>query len=225
MLTAEQQHSIRSFVVRGRITPAQQRAVTALWPSYGVDLPQHELAFAQLFGREAERVVEIGFGNGESLLAQAQAHPEQDFLGIEAHKPGIGHALLRLQDLSLQNVRIMHADAAPVLARHIPANSIACLQIFFPDPWPKKRHHKRRLIQTGFITSAAQTLIPGGRLHLATDWQPYAEYMLEVLHATPSLANSYADFAPRPAHRPLTKFEQRGKKLGHGVWDMIFVKY
>ena len=216
---------IRSFVRReGRITKAQERALTELWPRYGVDAGDAPLDFRALFGRAAPVHVEIGFGNGDVLAAMAARHPEYDYLGIEVHRPGIGALLRRLEAAGLGNARVMRADAKEVLARNIPDAALSAVNIFFPDPWPKKRHHKRRLIQPEFAELVRRKLQPGGMLHLATDWRDYAEQMLDVLSQTPGFENTAAAgaFAPRPEERPLTKFEQRGKRLGHEVYDLSF---
>ena len=216
---------IRSFVRReGRITKAQERALTELWPRYGVDAGDAPLDFRALFGRAAPVHVEIGFGNGDVLAAMAARHPEYDYLGIEVHRPGIGALLRRLEAAGLGNARVMRADAEEVLARNIPDAALSAVYIFFPDPWPKKRHHKRRLIQPEFAELVRRKLQPGGMLHLATDWRDYAEQMLDVLSQTPGFENTAGAgaFAPRPEERPLTKFEQRGKRLGHEVYDLSF---
>ncbi|OGI44870.1 MAG: tRNA (guanosine(46)-N7)-methyltransferase TrmB [Candidatus Muproteobacteria bacterium RIFCSPHIGHO2_01_FULL_65_16] len=216
---------IRSFVRReGRITKAQERALTELWPRYGVDAGDAPLDLCALFGRKAPVHVEIGFGNGDVLAAMAARHPEYDYLGIEVHRPGIGALLRRLEAAGLGNARVMRADAEEVLARNIPDAALSAVYIFFPDPWPKKRHHKRRLIQPEFAELVRRKLQPGGMLHLATDWRDYAEQMLDVLSQTPGFENTAAAgaFAPRPEERPLTKFEQRGKRLGHEVYDLSF---
>jgi tRNA (guanine-N7-)-methyltransferase len=221
----DQPHSIRSFVIRaGRITPAQQRALDELWPGFGVEYSPAPLDASALFGRAAPRTVEIGFGNGDNLLQLAAAHPERDFLGIEVHRSGVGRVLLGLASRQLRNVRLICHDAVEVLERQLPAGSVEEILILFPDPWPKKRHHKRRLIQAPFATLAASRLAPGGVLRLATDWQPYALQMLETLAAIPQLANLASDggFAPRPAEREPTRFERRGERLGHEVWDLAF---
>jgi tRNA (guanine-N7-)-methyltransferase len=215
---------IRSFVLRqGRLTPAQQRALDAVMPRYGVAYVPRPLDLAALFGRsDSAKIVEIGFGMGETTAAIAQAQPERDFLGIEVHTPGVGSLLKQVQALGLENVRVVQHDAVEVLRHMIPDASLDGLHIFFPDPWHKKRHHKRRLIQAEFVGLLAQKLKPGGYLHMATDWQEYAEWALEVLRAEPQLENTTQDYAPRPAYRPLTKFERRGLRLGHGVWDLVF---
>jgi len=219
----ERHRPIRSFVRRGgRLTQPQQRALDNLWEQFGVDIDQHPLLLDELFGRTAPRILEIGFGDGESLLTMAQSRPEHDFLGIEVHRPGVGHFLLRAEALGLTNVRVICADAQEVL-NHLPAACLERIQIFFPDPWPKKRHHKRRLIQPAFVAAMARTLKSGGTLHLATDWEEYAHWILTVLDACETLHNTVGQgFAPRPLERPLTKFERRGQRLGHAVWDLIF---
>ena len=222
---ARPRRPIRSFVRReGRITKAQERALTELWPRYGVDAGDAPLDFRALFGRAAPVHVEIGFGNGAALVALAAAHPENDYLGIEVHRPGIGALLRRLVAAGLGNARVMRADAEEVLARNIPDAALSAVYIFFPDPWPKKRHHKRRLIQPEFAELLRRKLQPGGMLHLATDWRDYAEQMLDVLSQTPGFENTAAAgaFAPRPEERPPTRFEERGRRLGHEVYDLCF---
>ena len=216
---------IRSFVRReGRITKAQERALTELWPRYGVDAGDAPLDLCALFGRKAPVHVEIGFGNGDVLAAMAARHPEYDYLGIEVHRPGIGALLRRLEAAGLGNARVMRADAKEVLARNIPDAALSAVNIFFPDPWPKKRHHKRRLIQPEFAELVRRKLQPGGMLHLATDWRDYAEQMLDVLSQTPGFENTAGAgaFAPRPSVRPPTRFEERGRRLGHEVYDLSF---
>ena len=225
MASNDHPRSIRSFVTRaGRITEAQQRALVQLWPKYGIEFAPEPLEARALYGRDAPRTLEIGFGNGENLAALAQAHPDQDFLGIEVHRPGVGRLLRVLESQQLTNVRLICHDAVEVLAQQIPAQWLQEILVFFPDPWPKKRHHKRRLIQPEFARLLATRLAPGGYLHCATDWEPYAQQMLEVLAAEPAFANTAAGYAPRPEWRPLTKFENRGLKLGHGVWDLVFTR-
>lgn len=226
MTHAPQPRSIRSFVVRGgRITDAQQRALQELWPVYGVEpQPAGQLDLDVLFGRSAPRVVEIGFGNGEHLADMAAAHPERDYLGIEVHPPGVGRLLLCLARLQLRNVRVSCLDAVEVLQTQLPAGCLDEIVILFPDPWPKKRHHKRRLIQGALVELLAASLRPGAVLHLATDWRPYAAQMLEVLNACAQLENLAVDggFVPRPSARAPTRFEKRGERLGHEVWDLAF---
>jgi tRNA (guanine-N7-)-methyltransferase len=225
MSTVEHPRSIRSFVTRaGRITEAQQRALDELWPKYGVEADADALDFAALFGRHAPRVVEIGFGNGENLAALARAHPERDYLGIEVHRAGVGRLMLAAETLQLTNLRIVCHDAVEVLENRLPASSLDEVLILFPDPWPKKRHHKRRLIQTAFVELLATRVKRGGVVRLATDWEPYAVQMLEVLTACTSFTNlgAKSGFIERPAERVVTRFEQRGTRLGHGVWDLAF---
>jgi tRNA (guanine-N7-)-methyltransferase len=217
--------SIRSFVTRaGRITAAQQRALATLWPKYGVEYRDEPLELAALFGRDAPRTLEIGFGNGENLVALALAHPERDYLGVEVHRPGVGRLLLALEERRLTNVRVICHDAVEVLERQIAPGSLAEILILFPDPWPKKRHHKRRLVQAPFVALLARALCAGGVLRLATDWQPYALEMLAVLGAAEHFGNLApgGGFVPRPAERIPTRFELRGTRLGHEVWDLAF---
>jgi tRNA (guanine-N7-)-methyltransferase len=221
----EHSRSIRSFVIRaGRITDAQLRALDEQWPRYGVEFNPQPLDLDALFGRQAPRVVEIGFGNGENLAALATAHPERDFLGIEVHKAGVGRLMLACETAQLTNVHISSHDAVEVLEHQIAPGSLDEILILFPDPWHKKRHHKRRLVQSPFISLAASRLKPGGILRLATDWEPYAIQMLEVLSASEALVNESPDggYVEKPASRITTRFEKRGQRLGHGVWDLAF---
>jgi len=218
---------IRSFVRReGRLTAGQQRALETLWPRWGVAAEGEVLDLDALFGRRAPRTLEIGFGNGTALAAMAEAAPEEDFIGIEVHRPGVGRLLLELERRGLENVRIFCADAAEVLARRIPDVSLERVLLWFPDPWPKKRHHKRRIVQPPFVAQVRQKLVVGGVFHLATDWEGYAEQMLAVLSGATGLCNIVPDggYAPRPASRPETRFERRGQRLGHGVWDLLFAR-
>jgi tRNA (guanine-N7-)-methyltransferase len=222
---AEHPRPIRSFVTRaGRITSAQQRALDELWPRYGVAFTPGALDAVALFGRDAPRTLEIGFGNGENLLALATAQPQRDFLGVDVHRPGVGRLLLALEARSLGNVRIVCHDAVEVLAGQIPPQWLQEILILFPDPWPKKRHHKRRLIQPSFAQQLARCLAPGGVLRLATDWEPYALEMHSTLAGVAALQNLAADggFVARPAERAPTRFERRGERLGHEVWDLAF---
>jgi tRNA (guanine-N7-)-methyltransferase len=217
--------AIRSFVTRsGRITSAQERALQELWPKYGIELGTAALDLDALFGRRARRVAEIGFGNGENLLALAASRPDEDFLGIEVHRPGVGRLLLLLEKRGITNVRVVCHDAVEVLERYLGAACLDEILILFPDPWPKKRHHKRRLVQTPFVALLADRLSDGGVLRLATDWEPYAAEMLVTLSAEPRLRNVAGEtgFVPRPAERSPTRFERRGERLGHHVWDLEF---
>jgi tRNA (guanine-N7-)-methyltransferase len=214
---------IRSYVLRqGRFSPAQQRAYQELLPRFGIPYAAKPLDLDAVFGRTAPRVVEVGFGMGETTARIAAENPGIDYLGIEVHSPGVGSLLKQVAEQALTNVRVVQHDAVEVLRDMVPAASLAGMHVFFPDPWPKKRHHKRRLVQPEFAALAAARLAPGGYIHVATDWQEYAEHVLAVLAATPGLRNTARDFAPRPAARPETKFERRGIKLGHGVWDVVF---
>jgi tRNA (guanine-N7-)-methyltransferase len=220
---ARSRRPVRSFVLRqGRMSPAQQRAVDELTPRLGIAFAHAPLDFARAFGRSAPVILEIGFGMGETTAAIAAAHPELDFLGIEVHAPGVGALLKRVDALGLANVRVIRHDAVEVVEHMIAPASLAGMHVYFPDPWPKKRHHKRRLLKAPFVHMLAQRLAPGGYLHAATDWEDYARAMLETLDAEPLLANTAADYAPRPAWRPLTKFERRGVALGHRVFDLLF---
>jgi len=216
---------IRSYVLRtGRMTPAQQRAFDEGWSRWGLEYGAGMPDLEAVFGGPGPRVLEIGFGMGQSLVAMAEAEPGTGFIGIEVHTPGVGKLLHTIAERQLHNIRIYRHDAVEVLRDCIPDASLDTIQIFFPDPWHKKRHHKRRLIQPGFVHCLAGKLKPGGILHLATDWEDYALQMMAVLSAEQGLANTRppGEFAPRPEHRPLTKFELRGERLGHGVWDLIF---
>ena len=214
---------IRSFVLRqGRFSPAQQRACEALLPRFGVPYAPALLDLAAIFGRYNPKILEIGSGMGEATAAIAEAQPDRDFLAVEVHSPGVGGLLKLIEDKGLANVRIVQHDAADVVAHMIAPGALAGIHVFFPDPWPKKRHHKRRLLQPGFISALAQRLAPGGYLHVATDWEDYAADILASASAEALLVNTAASFAPRPAYRPATKFETRGLKLGHGVWDIVF---
>jgi len=216
---------IRSFVLRaGRMGPGQTRALAELGPRFLVPYAPQPADFDAVFGRHAPRVLEIGFGMGDATAHIAAARPDTDFIGCEVHAPGVGALLKRIGEQQLTNLRIVQHDAVEVLDHMIDAGSLAGIHIFFPDPWHKKKHHKRRLIQPPFVTRLATRLAPGGYLHCATDWQPYAEQMLEVLGAEPLLANTADGYAPKPDYRPLTKFENRGLRLGHGVWDLVFVR-
>jgi len=215
---------IRSFVRReGRITPGQKRALEELWPRYGLE-PGHRIDPVQIFNREAPLALEIGFGNGESLATMAAQALETDFIGIEVHRPGVGHLLQELDRQALDNVRVFNEDAVKVLRDCLPDGCLDRLLLFFPDPWHKKRHHKRRIVRLEFIELVAQKLKPGGILHMATDWENYAEHMLEVMEQSAGFRNcaGVRQYSEKPGYRPATKFERRGRKLGHGVWDLLF---
>jgi len=217
--------TVRSFVLRGgRTTPGQERALTELWPVYGCDYSLESLELNALFGRKAPRLLEIGFGTGDALLEFAAIHPEFDCLGVEVHRPGAGHLLMAAENRGLTNLRVVCHDAVEVLKHQIPPQSLDRVHIFFPDPWPKKRHHKRRLIQPAFLTLLSQALVPGGVLRLATDWEEYALHMQAVCEASGDWVNSSAPgaFAARPEDRPITRFERRGQRLGHPVWDLEY---
>jgi tRNA (guanine-N7-)-methyltransferase len=219
----ERNAPIRSFVLRaGRMGPGQQRALVQLGPRFVLPFAAQTLDYRAIFGRDAPTVLEIGFGMGDATAMIAAALPQINFIGIEVHAPGVGALLKRIGELGLTNLRVIQHDAVEVLEQMIPAASLAGVHIYFPDPWHKKRHHKRRLIQPAWVARLATRLTPGGYLHCATDWLPYAQQMLEVLTAEPALHNTVEAYAPRPEWRPLTKFEARGLKLGHGVWDLLF---
>lgn len=216
---------IRSFVRReGRLTKGQAAALEKYWPTMGLDATQAPFDFPGIFGRQAPVVLEIGFGMGHSLVSMAQADPAADYVGIEVHRPGVGACLMEAEAQQVKNLRVIEHDAVEVLENWVPDRSLDKVQIYFPDPWHKKRHHKRRIIQPHFMVLLAQKMKPAGILHLATDWENYAEHMLEVINPLPEWENLAADqsYLPRPPERPLTKFEQRGQRKGHGVWDMKF---
>ena len=227
--TDNQKHhrTIRSFVRRaGRITPSQQRAFDTLWPVLGVDHDTGILDIEGLFGRSAPLILEIGFGNGETLVEQAVAHPDWDFLGIEVHEPGIGHCMLKAEEAGISNLRIIHHDAIEVLSHQIPPGSLARLNLYFPDPWPKKRHHKRRIVAPRFLELVADRLAAGGTLNVATDWANYAEHIDEVLSRSDRFAcvERREHDGEQPLDRPQTKFERRGLRRGHRIWDWCFEK-
>jgi tRNA (guanine-N7-)-methyltransferase len=218
---------IRSYVLRaGRMTKGQHRALDAFWPHWGLEFGDGVLDFDAAFGRGGPRVLEVGFGMGRSLLEMARAAPATNFIGVEVHQPGVGKLLQAMDEHGVQNIRIYRRDAVEVLRDCIPDSSLDAVHVFFPDPWHKKRHHKRRLIQPPFVALVGNKLKPGGVLHLATDWENYAEQMLEVLSRAEGLSNTSGEgrFARRPAYRPLTKFELRGERLGHDVWDLVFTR-
>jgi tRNA (guanine-N7-)-methyltransferase len=216
---------IRSFARRqGRLTNAQEQALEDHWNAFGLEINNGMLNLTEVFGREAPTIVEIGFGMGKSLAEMAEANPQNNYIGIEVHKPGVGALLKLVEEKNLSNVRVFNHDAIEVLEDCIPKNELAGVYLFFPDPWHKKRHHKRRILQPAFAATIAQHLKIGGQFHMATDWENYAEHMMEVMSAAPNYRNISGDqqFTPRPDYRPLTKFEARGHRLGHGVWDLIF---
>jgi tRNA (guanine-N7-)-methyltransferase len=208
----------------GRLTAGQQHALDVLFPRFGVEQSELPIDLTSSFGRVAPAIVEIGFGNGDTLSTIARNHPENNYLGIEVHRPGVGHLLMRIEEYGLSNVRVMCADAVEVLQHQIVNNSLEAVYLFFPDPWHKKRHHKRRQVQPEWAQLIRSKLKIGGYLHMATDWQEYAEYMLAVLGNAEGFVNQslQSEFIERPAYRPCTKFEQRGIRLGHGVWDLMF---
>ena len=216
---------IRSFVRRqGRLTKGQQHALDNYWPVMGVEFSEQPVDFAELFGRNGPITLEIGFGMGTSLVTMAKARPEQNFLGIEVHSPGVGACLATAHEEGIENLRVMCHDAVEVLHKMIPDNSLNMVQLFFPDPWHKARHNKRRIVQAEFAELVKSKLKLGGVFHMATDWEPYAEHMLEVMSSLDGYKNlsENNDYVPRPDSRPVTKFEQRGHRLGHGVWDLMF---
>jgi tRNA (guanine-N7-)-methyltransferase len=222
---APERRSIRSFVVRaGRMGPGQTRALAELGPRFVLPFAPDRFDFDSSFGRSASRVLEIGFGMGDATATIAQALPDTDFIGVEVHTPGVGALLKRIGELCLTNLRLIQHDAVDVLQHMIAPDSLAGVHVFFPDPWHKKKHNKRRLIQPEFVSLLTSRIVSGGYLHCATDWQPYAQQMLEVLSEEPSLRNTAQGYAVKPVYRPLTKFENRGLKLGHGVFDLVFVK-
>lgn len=217
---------IRSFVLRqGRLSPGQARAVDALGPEFALPfLVDTKLNAVQIFGNAAPTIIEIGFGMGNTTADIASATPDKNFIGIEVHTPGVGSLLKMIAERQLTNLRIIQHDAVEVLRDMVADDSLAGFHIFFPDPWPKKRHHKRRLIQQEFVGLLVKKLKQGGVIHLATDWQQYAEHMLHVLQAEPALRNTAADYAPRPGYRTESNFERKGLAKGHGVWDLVFTK-
>ena len=218
---------IRSYVLRtGRFTPGQQKAFERWWPEFGVDFkPEEVLDLPALFGNDRPVWLEIGFGNGESLLQMARDYPERNFLGIEVHTPGVGHLLLKLGEEKVSNVRVMHHDAMEVLEESLADASLEGVQLFFPDPWHKKKHHKRRIVRPAFVALMGRLIAPGGLFHAATDWEDYAEQIMRLFSERKDLFENVAGagkYSPRPDTRPVTKFEQRGQRLGHGVWDLLF---
>jgi tRNA (guanine-N7-)-methyltransferase len=217
--------TVRSFVKReGRLTKGQAGAIERQWPKMGLSLAGGMLSFKDVFNREAPVTLEIGFGMGHSLVEMAETDPDRNFIGIEVHEPGVGACLMAAEEAGLSNLRVFHEDAVEVLKQCVPDKSLNCVQVFFPDPWHKKRHHKRRIIQPEFVELLIKKLEAGGIIHLATDWENYAEHMLEVLNGSSALTNLSVsgDYIPRPDSRPKTKFERRGEGKGHGVWDLQF---
>jgi tRNA (guanine-N7-)-methyltransferase len=221
-----QHRRIRSFVLRqGRLTKGQERALETGWPQFGIDYSENLLDLNHVFERnDSNKVLEIGFGMGESTAKIAQTLPHCDFLAVEVHTPGVGSLLKMIQEQALTNIRIVQHDVVDVLQHMIADKSLDGVHIFFPDPWHKKRHHKRRLIQAEFLKLMCSKLKTGAYIHVATDWQEYAEWVLEVLQVEPELKNTAKNYAEKPSYRPLTKFENRGIKLGHGVWDLVFLR-
>ena len=225
MLYDPTEHRIRSFVTRaGRLSIAQARALEELGPQFLIEYRKAPMDFAAAFGRSAPVILEIGFGMGATTAHIAKAMPDKDFIGVEVHTPGVGSLLKQIGEEGLTNLRLIQHDAVEVLNQMIPDASLAGVHVFFPDPWHKARHNKRRLLQTPFVKLLAEKLAPGGYLHCATDWEDYAVQMLDVLGSEPLLQNTAEGYAPQPAYRPLTKFENRGIKLGHGVWDLVYIK-
>ena len=217
--------TIRSFVMRaGRTTEGQQKALDDVWPIMGLEVKDGPVVFSELFGRDAPVVLEIGFGMGDSLIEMASQQPEKNYIGIEVHRPGVGRLLSRAQEAGLSNIRVYAEDAIEVLAECIPDNSLDVLQLFFPDPWHKKKHHKRRIVQPEFAQTVRKKLKIGGYFHMATDWENYAEHMMEVMTSAEGYQNKAGEgiFSPQPDWRPVTKFQKRGERLGHGVWDLMF---
>ena len=225
--TSTYMRKIRSFVLReGRLSKGQQLALDNYWADYGLAYQTTALDLPSVFGRDNRRILEIGFGMGKSLVQMAVAAPDTDFIGIEVHRPGVGACLSDAQSQNVKNLKVFEHDAVEVLEHTIADNNLDTVQLFFPDPWHKKRHHKRRIVQPEFVQLLRAKLKVGGVFHMATDWQNYAEHMLEVMQAAEGFSNvsPTADYVERPEHRPLTKFEQRGQRLGHGVWDLMFKK-
>ena len=217
---------VRSFVLRqGRLTKGQELALKTVWPIYGIERSDSLLDLSALFENLAPITLEIGFGDGVSLATMAESAPDKNFIGIEVHRPGVGRLLHLIEEKGLKNVRVMDDDAVQIIKNRIPEKSLDCVQLFFPDPWHKKRHNKRRIVQAEFAALIASRLNSKGVFHMATDWEPYAEYMAEVMEASSEFESlSDVPFSPKPNERPTTKFETRGLKLGHGVWDLLYKK-
>jgi tRNA (guanine-N7-)-methyltransferase len=215
--------TIKSFVLRGgRMTAGQQNAFDRNWAAMGLEQASGMLNYETLFGRRAPVIVEIGFGMGQSLVEMAQAEPDKDFIGIEVHRPGVGKLMLLAEEAGITNLKVYCDDAVEVLKNCIEDSSLARVQLYFPDPWHKKKHNKRRIVQANFVQQLRQKLAAGSVFHMATDWQPYAEQMLEVMSEAQGYSNTAEGYASRPGWRPVTKFERRGERLGHGVWDLLF---
>jgi tRNA (guanine-N7-)-methyltransferase len=228
-MTEEKKHmrTVRSFVKRaGRTTEGQEKALEEVWPVMGLEIKGGPVDFNEVFGREAPVVLEIGFGMGDSLLEMASREPNKNFVGIEVHSPGVGRLLSNANEEGLTNIRVYAEDAVEVFKQCVPDNSLDTLQLFFPDPWHKKRHHKRRIVQSDFAQSIRKKLKVGGYFHMATDWENYAEHMMEVMSAAEGYKNKMGDgqYSPQPEWRPVTKFQRRGERLGHGIWDLMFEK-
>ena len=226
-LTGKVMRKVRSFVLReGRLTAGQQKALDALWPRFGLERASGVLNAVQVFGRDAPRVLEIGYGMGHSLVQMAAAEPDKDFIGIEVHRPGVGALLMAIEEAGVTNLRSYCDDAVEILEQCIADASLSRVQLYFPDPWHKKKHHKRRIVQPVWVQLVQRKLAPGGVLHMATDWQDYADHMLAVMQAESGWQNLASDqtYVPRPDWRPETKFERRGARLGHGVWDLLYQK-
>ncbi len=228
MKKSPENRHIRSFVRRdGRITNAQRHALESLWADYGIEPSEKTLDFTALFGgRYASQHLEIGIGMGDALVEMAQNDPVGNYLGIDVHRPGLGSVMQKAHARGLKNLRVMSADAITVLQKNLPDASLEAVYLFFPDPWPKRRHHKRRIVNATFAKSIHRVLKPGGHFHMATDWEEYAQHMMDVMSAAPGFINiaGVEHYVPRPEYRPLTRFEQRGQRLGHGIWDLIFAK-
>lgn len=217
--------TIKSFILRqGRLTHGQQRALDEQWPVFGIDYEDKPIDFADLFGNNNPVILEIGFGNGESLLQMAAENPEQNFVGIEVHRPGVGHLLHLIHEQGIKNLRVMNYDAIDILLNQVAEHSLSRVQLYFPDPWHKKKHNKRRIVQASFLDMLAKLLKSDGQIHFATDWEHYAHHMMLTLENHPLFSNNAAknEFSPKPTYRPTTKFERRGQRLGHGVWDLLF---
>ena len=225
-MTDRKKRAVRSYVKRaGRMTSSQQRALDELWPAYGIEFDERPLDWNAIFGRDAPRVLEIGFGNGDTLVEQAVERPDRDFLGVEVHEPGVGHCLIRIRETGITNLRLIMHDAIEVLEKQIEGNTLTRINLYFPDPWPKKRHHKRRIVQPAFLALCHGALRPGGHLHVATDWAGYAEHIDEVVGESPlfALEERRQHDGDRPLDRPGTKFERRGLRHGHSIVDWRFI--